>query len=150
MTDDFTFDDKGAFSRLAVALANASAKAGAAAYQVTQQYGVMLHGRVKANAAGRPGPRIQTGDYSRAINLRMGTGRGGVSASVGTNKPQGRRLEFGFAGADSLGRNYNQPPYPHFGPALAEVGPKYRKAIEDLATGVVEDAVDGTGMKGKP
>src|SRR5688500_16885395 len=83
--------------------------------------------RVQANASGRPGPNAPTGDYRRSWSWepaggihagRDAQGRftsGGLPgdfavAYVGTNKPQGRRLEFGFVGVDSLGRHYNQPP----------------------------------------
>jgi hypothetical protein len=50
---------------------------------------------------------------------------------VGTNKPQGRRLEFGFVGEDSLGRSYDQAPLPHFGPALDDEAPRFEQAVKD-------------------
>jgi len=37
--------------------------------------------------------------------------------AVGTNVEYARRLELGFVGTDSLGRNYNQKPRPHLIPA---------------------------------
>lgn len=72
---------------------------------IVAHYGQLLVTKVKANASGRPGPRVQTGDYRRSINMVF---KGGPNpeASVGTNRPQGRRLEFGFHGTDSLGRSY--------------------------------------------
>lgn len=80
---------------------------------------LLLETRVKANASGRPGPRARTGDYRRSISHRFYTGGDNeLIGEVGTNKPQGRRLEFGFVGYDSLGRFYDQPPYSHFAPAL--------------------------------
>jgi hypothetical protein len=42
--------------------------------------------------------------------------------TIGTDLPYGRRLEFGFTGTDSLGRNYAQPPFPHVQPALGFIG----------------------------
>lgn len=45
-------------------------------------------------------------------------GRNSVEVSVGTNVEYAARLEFGFAGADSLGRVYNQQPRPYLRPAL--------------------------------
>lgn len=95
-------------------------------------HGHLLRTRVMANASGRPGPNVVTGDYRRSIELRVTDMGGEVTAIVGTNLPQGRRLEFGFVGADSLGRIYNQPPYPHFGPAFDEVSPKFIQAVEVL------------------
>lgn len=100
---------------------------------VTRHWGMLLQTKVKAYASkprtGPPGPRIQTGDYVRSISLNMERGVDGVAAVVGTNKPQGRRLEFGFVGTDSIGRNYNQPPYPHFRPALMEVQAPFVAAV---------------------
>lgn len=101
---------------------------------ITAQYGQLLRTRVRARASGRPGPRRRTGDYRRSINAEAAQIAPGVwQASVGTSAPQGRRLEQGFAGADSLGRVYHQPPYPHFGPALDETEPQYLAALGKLA-----------------
>lgn len=106
-------------------------RAGARAFAVTRHHGQLLATRTQAHASGRPGPRAVTGDYRRSIGLLMVFDGGDVVASVGTNKPQGRRLELGFMGmTDSLGRTFHQPPYPHFGPALDETAPGF---LEDLA-----------------
>lgn len=135
-----SFDDGGDLNRLIADLTRASARAQVRATKKVQHFGVILQGRVKARAAGRPGPRMQTGDYNRSIGLRVGIEEGGViAASVGTNRPQGRRLEFGFHGVDSLGRRYDQPPFPHFGPALDETAPEFVKAMRDLGA----DLLDG-------
>lgn len=111
----------------------------ALALAITRHWGMLLQTKVKAYASkprtGPPGPRIQTGDYVRSISLVTGVVGGSPVATVGTNKPQGRRLEYGFVGTDSLGRNYNQPPYPHFRPALWEVRPAYIAAIAAMARG---------------
>lgn len=114
----------------------------------TRKYGLELQAKVRANASGRSGvtytpvgggtpgeigPRVQTGDYRRSIRLSVrGAGVGGEDvAEVFTNSPQGRRLERGFLGlTDSLGRTFHQPPYPHFNPALDDVGPRYARALE--------------------
>ena len=75
-------------------------------------------GRIRANASGRPGPNVITGRYRSSWEV---TGRRipyGAECTIGTNQPQGRRLEFGFHGYDSIGRFYNQPPFPHVGPAI--------------------------------
>lgn len=101
---------------------------------ITRHYGQLLTTRVQAKASGRPGPNAPTGDYRRSINMHFVEQDATVTATaiVGTNAPQGRRLEFGFDGVDSLGRAYNQPPYPHFGPAFDDVSPKYVKAMEKM------------------
>jgi|SRR5690606_3799661 len=79
--------------------------------------GAMYRTRVRAAASGRPGPRVQTGDYRRAISQTNTTDNGVPVALVHTNKPQAARLEYGFVGIDAAGRRYNQPPYPHWAPA---------------------------------
>lgn len=89
------------------------------AYAVVTHHAMLLETRIKANASGRPGPNVITGDYRRSWTTEISHTLGGISATVGTNKPQARRLEYGFYGTDSLGRHYNQPPYPHMGPAAA-------------------------------
>lgn len=95
-----------------------------------RHFAQMLETRVKANAAGRPGPNIVTGDYVRSINTTFGRKGTTILATVGTNKPQGRRLEYGFVGADSLGRHYNQAPLPHWGPAVTLIEPEFVAAIQ--------------------
>lgn len=104
-------------------------RAGARAYAVTRMYGLLAERRIKANASGRPGPRAQTGDYRRSFTTQVSTSRGLVVAVVGTNKAQGRRLEYGFVGADKLGRVYAQPPYPHVVPAFEQTEPEFLAAI---------------------
>jgi len=55
---------------------------------------------------------------------------------VGNDQPQGPRLEYGFVGADKLGRVYNQAPRPHIRPALDEnrgaAVDEFRAAIGDI------------------
>jgi hypothetical protein len=76
---------------------------------------------VKGKASGRPGPRFVSGDFRRSIVGDSEVGVGVVFGQIGTNAAQGRRLEYGFAGVDVLGRRYNQPPYPYLQPAVPEV-----------------------------
>lgn len=82
--------------------------------------------KVRANASGRPGPRRVLGNYKRSMNVEHD---GEFAATIGTGAPQGRRLEFGFVGEDSLGRHYNQPPYPHWGPMLDWLAPQFEQAV---------------------
>lgn len=130
-----------------------------------RHFGQLLLSRVKANAATGfhkpgmghipgtgPGPNVATGDYLRSIGMDMTSSGNEATAEVGTNKVQGRRLEFGFVGTDSAGRTYPSSsrtvrgrrgsplarkgyPYPHFLPALRVIQPQYlaamRKIIED-------------------
>lgn len=79
--------------------------------------------QVQHNASGRPGPRVITGQYRASWQSDVHRTGPVIVAEVGTNAPQGRRLEFGFVGVDSLGRHYNQRPFPHLGPAVSAFGP---------------------------
>jgi len=76
--------------------------------------------RIRGHASGRPGPNVISGDYRRS--WKVPTPRRipyGAECIIGTEAPQGRRLEFGFYNrTDSLGRHYFQPPFPHVGPAI--------------------------------
>ncbi|MFE7129335.1 HK97 gp10 family phage protein [Streptomyces sp. NPDC057638] len=98
---------------------------------IVQHYAMLLETRIKAKASGRPGPNAPTGDYRRSWTHQIATNGALVVGTVGTNKPQARRLEFGFVGADSLGRIYNQPPFPHVGPAVEEIRPLFIAALAD-------------------
>lgn len=101
----------------------------AATHQAVVVHTAILQRSVVDHASGRPGPNAPTGDYRRSISRRVVKGAVSSTGFVGTDKPQGRRLELGFSGQDALGRNYDQPPYPHFGPALDEVTPAFEAAI---------------------
>lgn len=115
-----------------------------AVQRVVRQHGLLLEARIKANASGRPGPNAPTGDYRGSWSTEFSGGAVGGSvstrATVGTNKPQARRLEYGFVGADVLGRVYNQAPRPHVQPAVDAVGPQFASAMERAVGDAVESA----------
>ncbi|MFE5296985.1 HK97 gp10 family phage protein [Streptomyces sp. NPDC056632] len=96
---------------------------------IVQHHAMLLETRIKAKASGRPGPNASTGDYRRSWTHEVYTDGVTVTATVGTNKPQARRLEYGYVGPDSLGRIFNQPPYPHLGPAVEEIRPLLLSAL---------------------
>lgn len=105
---------------------------GAKTAAATAHYGAILQTKIRGRASGRPGPRVITGNYRGSIEMRL-ISQGFITAAViGTDAPQGRRLELGFSGTDSLGRNYDQSPFPHFGPAFDEVKDDYVDAIGGL------------------
>jgi len=118
--------------RAALDFIDASRENDAKLRALVRHHGHLLRTAVMRNASGRPGPNVITGDYRRSITVQFYEGDGNFVATVGTNLPQGRRLEFGFHGADSLGRVYNQPPYPHFGPAMDTIGPDFNSGIAAL------------------
>ena len=80
-----------------------------------------------AGAHGQQRFESQRGDLERGTKIvqaarqerRTIRGRWGV---VGV--PQARRIELGFQGKDSLGRVFNQPPFPYLRPAAEVEYPK--------------------------
>lgn len=112
-------------------------------HTVVLKHGALLQTNVRRHASkprtGPPGPRIQTGNYVRSINRRTRKMVGSSVAQVGTNAEQGRRLELGFTGTDSLGREYDQPPYPHFNPGLEETIPGF--LLDLAAAGLPSDLI---------
>jgi hypothetical protein len=83
--------------------------------QANLTYAPVILDTIKTNASGRPGPNVVTGAYRDSIRV---VEVGETSLAFGSDAPQAWRLEKGFVGMDSLGREYAQPPYPHFGPAI--------------------------------
>ena len=61
---------------------------------------------------------VDTGQYRNSIKADPPTNPFDPISYVGSQLPQTRRLEFGFAQADKLGRKYNQPPRPHWRPTF--------------------------------
>lgn len=91
------------------------------------------------NASGRPGPNAPTGDYRgswRVEPLRDGADE--ATRSVSTDRPQARRLEYGFVGPDSLGRVFHQDPLPHHGPAVDVIEPQFYAAMEAVTRQATE------------
>lgn len=107
--------------------------------KVTKHYGTILVARTRAKASGRPGPNAPTGRYRNSIKVRYETdmATGASMAIVYSEEPQSFRLELGFKGVDSLGRHYNQPPFPHFSTALADTERLFAGAAERLAIDAV-------------
>lgn len=114
------------------ALTSAAKTADAQMGKKVKHFGALLKTRVMAAASGRPGPRAITGDYRRSWQHEYHSGGHSATSLVGTNAVQGHRLEYGFHGADSLGRIYNQPPFPHARPAFDKTAPEFEKAVTDM------------------
>lgn len=95
-----------------------------------ERLGLSLQTKIMGNASGRPGPNVITGAYRNSWSTKAVSSGSVIMVVVGTNAPQGNRLEHGFAGADSRGRNYSQPPFPHVEPAVVEM---QQEMIDTLA-----------------
>ncbi|MGX1668612.1 HK97 gp10 family phage protein [Streptomyces sp. NPDC055400] len=124
-------------SQLAAAL-NRGGTAAVSAAETAMRHGAKaLVVQVQRNASGRPGPRVITGRYRASWQSDAHRAGPVIVAEVGTNAPQGRRLEFGFVGVDSLGRHYNQPPFPHLGPAVNAFGPVLVRELRNAVSGAL-------------
>jgi len=78
-----------------------------------------------------------TGTYKRSVGQSP---RGPDTWGVGTNLPQGPRLEYGFIGTDKLGRRYNQAPIPHFRPGLRESRDEVLEAFRTVVNHILRSA----------
>lgn len=94
-------------------------------------------GAIVSHRAGGPGVVSGAHRNSLAMKREMPSGLHGWQVLAGPGRPYSRRLELGFRGLDSLGRRYNQPPYPYARPALAWVGGR----AHQLASSIWEDAI---------
>jgi hypothetical protein len=73
---------------------------------------------IHSHMGGRPGPYTRTGNLFESV--RVGT-LTDTEASVITDLVYSRRIELGFYGADSIGREYAQPPYSYFFPGVEDM-----------------------------
>lgn len=112
----------------------ASATAAQRAQRVMRHHGALLLMRLIRNASGHPGPQIVSGDYIDSFHVDyVGSNQWQARLRAYNTQPYSDRLEFGFTGVDSKGRYYDQPPFPHFGPAIAATFPKLQHDLADMA-----------------
>ena len=80
-------------------------------------------------------PNVASGTLYRSITLvppmPEPLGLGIWRVSVAPTTKYGRRIELGFRGADSLGRRFNQPPYPFMQPGLEQAIPILSTVFSD-------------------
>lgn len=101
--------------------------------RVTEESTSQMLSEVTKNAKSRSGLRYVTGAYVaswRANFTKMSDGS--YSGDVRSAHPAAWRLEYGFTGRDSLGRYYNQRPFPHFRPAYDKVQQQFFDRLDLL------------------
>ncbi|WP_331756573.1 HK97 gp10 family phage protein [Streptomyces decoyicus] len=123
--------------QLADRLEAAAHRIGPAISHHVQHAAELGRAQIKGHASGRPGPNVITGRYRNSWQIETRHLPHGAQCTIGTEEPYGRRLEFGFVGADSLGRVYNQPPFPHVQPSL----PAMTAALRFGMMSAVEEAL---------
>lgn len=77
--------------------------------------------KIRGHMGGRPGPNRISGNLQESLRVQQVSAMGFAVYPDGGNAPYARRIELGFVGADSLGRYFNQPPYPYFFPGIREM-----------------------------
>lgn len=87
-------------------------------------HAALLLGEIQRRAPVRSGRYVSSWHIERNGNQRL----------VGSDQPYGRRLEHGFVGTDSLGREYNQAPQPHVRPAADAIDNLYTQDMIIVAT----------------
>jgi hypothetical protein len=123
---------------LADRLENAADQLGPAISRRVVHTAEVGRGMIRANASGRPGPNVITGKYRASWEVVSRAIPYGAECTIGTNAPQGRRLEFGFWDmTDSIGRHFYQPPYPHVGPAVLGIELILREQMRDAVEEVL-------------
>lgn len=80
-----------------------------------------------ANDARRRAP-VKTGTLRRSIQVME---HGPQEVFIGSQVPYAARIEFGFAGRDSLGRVYSQAAQPYLRPALEATRGAMRRVFEE-------------------
>ncbi len=97
----------------------------------------VIHSHMNGPMPPKPGgsdPAKRTGNLYNAVKTRAvagGIGEGRWTYEVYMDQEAAvyaRRIEFGFRGVDSLGRHYNQPPYPYF----------FKGVDEAISSGVID------------
>lgn len=98
--------------------------------KVNREARSMIEEALYRHASGRPGPNVITGEYRSSFYTELlESNEDEFVILAGNDSPQAARLEYGFFGVDSLGRNYAQPAFPHMRPALYEAQLWYRDAV---------------------
>lgn len=118
------------------------ARVEAATREAALKSGHLIEGNAKKNfegnhVKGEPHvggnkPNTVSGTLKRSIvTLGFPTGPGSWEVRVAPTTVYGRRIELGFSGADSLGRVYDQPPFPYFTPGYESALPIIPRIFED-------------------
>lgn len=84
-------------------------------------------------------PQSITGSLRRSIRVRETVEQMPNTwvSRIAPDMIYGRRVELGFVGADSLGRVYNQPPYPYLGPGLIQSIPVFDRLTINSWSGAI-------------
>lgn len=97
----------------------------AASREIAVKGGDILVRSIRAHMHGRPGPNVRTGLLEGSVRTRVvrQVAPGVWESETSPATPYAMRIELGFHGADSLGRVYNQGPYPYMRPGIVDAFP---------------------------
>jgi hypothetical protein len=100
---------------------------------LTKEAQYVLLKKAVEHASGSPGPNVVTGQYISAFSTKIvSEDRNGFIIGLSNPSPQAARLEYGYFGVDSMGRNISQPARPHFRPALLETREWYFEEVNRI------------------
>ena len=107
----------------------------------TWEAGQELLSQIRIQAGTPPGPQVITGAYVASWQMMVAPGASEAAPSVliYSNHPAARRLEFGFVGADALGRVYNQAPFPHVSIALVMMEPRFQDRMSQVVANWIKE-----------
>ena len=99
-----------------------------------------LGGLIIANEAKIRAP-VLSGQLRRSIAVSTSTPGGKAEARIGSNLEYARRIEFGFTGADRLGRVFDQSGKPYLRPAAKAKRKEVIKEISEAIAAKVRGAI---------
>lgn len=115
---------------LAISFARAAVDINVTSKVIVRDQGERALRVLRRKAQSAPGPQRRTGAYVAGLGVDyVGSNATNARFRLTSSSPQTNRLELGFTGFDSLGRYYDQPPFPHFGPTLDEIEPLLTAAL---------------------
>ncbi|MCS3924406.1 HK97-gp10 family putative phage morphogenesis protein [Methanosalsum natronophilum] len=93
---------------------------------------IVREAKINSRKGGTEFPHERSGNLLNSIRIlgrSSDTKNGIVRVDIGSDVEYARRLELGFVGMDSIGRQYNQTPRAFLRPAIDENGPEVSRRI---------------------
>lgn len=119
--------------RVRAATTEAAEAAGEAVLPFVENH---MHGPLPPKLEGSP-PARRTGNLIGALTSEPLGPFGRRIFPDGDKAAYARRVERGFTGVDSIGRRYNQPPYPYLAPGWEDARPVIGRVFRDAWAGAL-------------
>jgi HK97 gp10 family phage protein len=110
---------------------------------------ICLNGAVPIENEAKLLAPVKSGTLRRSIHHVLTTStETACNIAIGPDTPYARRIEFGFVGADSLGRRYHQAAHPYMRPAFDSKRDESRKEMKAAAADIIQEAVVDAAASG--